>query len=101
MMSQARFRLAPRCARIVGLEVSVARRRIQPSGSAGVCRERMSVVWTACDPVTPGAAAVIAAHQSARLDACEDSAWLVRVGLEPADVMRFGPRGKTPRRRRR
>src|SRR5438105_3280503 len=100
MMAQASLDLPPGRAGVVALEISVARRRIEASRRGGVRREGMRIVWTACHPVAPGAAAVIAPHEGARLDTREDPTRLVRVGLEPANVVRVGTRRKAPRRRR-
>ena len=98
MMAKPALALSPAIAAIITLEVSVARCGIQPPGCRRMRCQRVCVVRPSKHTVMPCAASVIRVHERARLDAREEAACLVRVGLEPANVVRFRARRKAPRR---
>src|SRR5918993_2112656 len=97
---ETRARRAPRRARVVALEISVARRDAEGIGCVAMNGELVGVPRTTSDAVTPGAAAVDRGYERACLDGNPESFRFERVARDPANVMSVRSRRKRPLRRR-
>src|SRR5260221_1355759 len=95
------FVLLPGVATVAALEIAVAGCGIQPVGCGEVDRHLMRVSGTTRRPVLPSGPGVGAADERARFYGHKQPSLDVRVGFDPPNVVRLGPRRKTPFTRRR
>lgn len=74
---------------IHALEITVTRSRVQSRGILRMNRERMGVLWTAGNPITPCRPVIVAAYKRASFDRDMQTKWSCQVRKNRLDVMRL------------
>src|ERR1017187_2686254 len=85
---------------IDALEIAVTRSRMQPGGILWMNRERMGVLWTARNAITPGRPGIVAAYKRSSFDRDMQTISSRQTWKNRLDVMRLWTRWETPCLRR-
>src|ERR1017187_2608322 len=85
---------------IDALEIAVTRSRMQPGGILWMNRERMGVLWTARNAITPGRPGIVAAYKRSSFDRDMQTISSRHTWKNRLDVMRLWTRWETPCLRR-